>query len=187
MFLSLVGTRQLVYYAGRCEFEYPSRCSSLTLCSFHLVRNRNVLERLQKEIAVVPEEGDITREEIQRLPYLRCCLNESRFCSYPRLNIVDVCLSLAAVPNTADECPVREQSHHITSRRRSRRHFTRSIIKRRRYCLVSLSPSSCRGPIRTRLEIISPREMGKWKTNQKGASRSWVSRLQWRSKGMPRE
>ena len=52
--------------------------------SFHLVRNRNVLERLQREIAVVPKEGDITREQIQKLPFLRCCLNESMF--YPLLS-----------------------------------------------------------------------------------------------------
>ena len=48
--------------------------------SFHLVRDPKVLERLLREIAVVPREGDITREQIQKLPFVRSCLNESLFC-----------------------------------------------------------------------------------------------------------
>jgi len=41
------------------------------------VRNRDVLERLQREIASVPDLGHVTREQIKTLPFLRCCLNES--------------------------------------------------------------------------------------------------------------
>ncbi|CAJ2503141.1 Uu.00g105350.m01.CDS01 [Anthostomella pinea] len=44
---------------------------------FHLVRNPVILERLLEEIASVPTGGDITRDQIQRLPFLRCWLNET--------------------------------------------------------------------------------------------------------------
>jgi hypothetical protein len=157
------------------------------MCSFHLVRNRSVLERLQKEVAIVPRESEISREQIQRLPFLRCCLNESTFCSHPHMNLVDEYLSLAAVPNIANEYPIREQSHNITSRRRSRWQLTRPAVERRRDRLVGLSPSSSRGYIRTRLEVISPRKMGKRGPDEEGTARRWVRRLQWRSKSMPRE
>jgi hypothetical protein len=46
---------------------------------FHLVRNRGILERLQREIAIIPKEGVITREHIRKVPFLQCCLNESAF------------------------------------------------------------------------------------------------------------
>ncbi|KAF2120036.1 n-alkane-inducible cytochrome P450 [Lophiotrema nucula] len=61
-----------VLVAGR-----DSTASLLCWTIFHLVRNRDVLERLQTEIASVPRDGDITREQIARLPFLRCCLNET--------------------------------------------------------------------------------------------------------------
>jgi hypothetical protein len=47
------------------------------MCSFHLVRNPDILERLRQEVSVVIADADVTREEIQKLPFLRCCLNES--------------------------------------------------------------------------------------------------------------
>ena len=43
---------------------------------FHLVRNPDVLERLRGEVAKLPAGSEITREQIQQLPFLRCCLNE---------------------------------------------------------------------------------------------------------------
>ncbi|KAI0976930.1 cytochrome P450 [Xylaria arbuscula] len=61
-----------VLVAGR-----DSTASLLAWTFFHLVRNRDILERLKKEVASVPENGDITREEIQKLPFLRCCLSET--------------------------------------------------------------------------------------------------------------
>jgi len=50
--------------------------SNLIVHSFHLVRNREVLERLQRELSAVARDGAISRDQIQRLPFLRCCLNE---------------------------------------------------------------------------------------------------------------
>ncbi|KAF2430667.1 cytochrome P450 [Tothia fuscella] len=44
---------------------------------FHVVRNRDVLERLKQEVASVPANGIITRQQIQGLRFLRCCLNET--------------------------------------------------------------------------------------------------------------
>jgi hypothetical protein len=60
----------------------------LTVRSFHLVRNPGVLEQLQREIASVPTDGEVTREQIQKLPFLRCCLNESMSPGYPLRYIV---------------------------------------------------------------------------------------------------
>ena len=61
-----------ILVAGR-----DSTASLLSWTFFHLVRNRHVLERLIQEVSVVPADHDITREQIQRLPFLRCCLNET--------------------------------------------------------------------------------------------------------------
>ncbi|CAP60244.1 uncharacterized protein PODANS_1_5555 [Podospora anserina S mat+] len=61
-----------VLMAGR-----DALASFLAWTFFHLVRNRDILERLKRDIATVPTEGDITRDYIRKLPYLRCCLNES--------------------------------------------------------------------------------------------------------------
>ncbi|KAI1357977.1 cytochrome P450 [Xylaria arbuscula] len=61
-----------VLVAGR-----DSTASLLSWTFFHLVRNKDTLERLQKEIAHLPQDGDISREQIQRLPFLRCCINET--------------------------------------------------------------------------------------------------------------
>jgi hypothetical protein len=80
----------------------------LTIISFHLVRNRDVLARLQREISVIAREGDVTREQIQKLPFLRCCLNESLCSSFPTgFTHVDQ-FSFATVPNVADEPPLYE-------------------------------------------------------------------------------
>ncbi|KAI8954526.1 cytochrome P450 [Xylaria longipes] len=61
-----------VLVAGR-----DSTASLLSWTFFHLVRNRDVLERLQTEISSIPVDGAITREKIQKLSFLRCCLNET--------------------------------------------------------------------------------------------------------------
>lgn len=77
---------------------------------FHLVRNREALERLQREIAIVPNEGDITREQIRKLPFLQCCLNESLFILHFLLDRGDINkgLSTTIVSHIANEHPVRE-------------------------------------------------------------------------------
>ncbi|OAA53511.1 Cytochrome P450 [Niveomyces insectorum RCEF 264] len=54
-----------------------STASLLSWTFFLLVRNPDVLERLRTEISSVPVDGDITREELQSLSFLRCCLNET--------------------------------------------------------------------------------------------------------------
>ncbi|KAK7998780.1 n-alkane-inducible cytochrome P450 [Apiospora marii] len=61
-----------VLVAGR-----DSTASLLSWTFFHLVRNRDILERLQDEVASVPIDTEVSREQIQRLPFLRCCLNET--------------------------------------------------------------------------------------------------------------
>jgi len=61
-----------VLVAGR-----DSTANLLCWTFFHLVRSRDVLERLQEEVASVPTDGHVTREQIQKLPFLRCCLNET--------------------------------------------------------------------------------------------------------------
>ena len=61
-----------ILVAGR-----DSTASLLSWTLFHLVRNRDVLEKLKQEVSILPADGDITREQIQKLPFLRCCLNET--------------------------------------------------------------------------------------------------------------
>jgi cytochrome P450 len=51
---------------------------------FHLVQNPDILQRLQQEISTIPNSADITRKQIQDLPFLRCCLNET-LRLYPQL------------------------------------------------------------------------------------------------------
>ncbi|KAI1393503.1 cytochrome P450 [Hypoxylon trugodes] len=68
-----------ILMAGR-----DSMAALLSWTFFHLVRNPDILERLQREISVVPLDTQITREQIQRLPFLRCCLNET-LRLYPQL------------------------------------------------------------------------------------------------------
>lgn len=55
---------------------------------FHLVRNPHLIERLKQDIAaVIPANGqNITRPQIQQLPFLRCCLNET-LRLYPQLPV----------------------------------------------------------------------------------------------------
>lgn len=53
---------------------------------FHLVRNPDILARLKKEVADVPRDEHVTREMIAKLPYLRCCLNET-LRLYPQLAV----------------------------------------------------------------------------------------------------
>jgi Cytochrome P450 len=48
-------------------------------CSFLLVRHPKVLERLRSEIRLIVLEGEkLTRLHIQKMPYLKNVLNESR-------------------------------------------------------------------------------------------------------------
>ena len=61
-----------ILVAGR-----DSTASLLSWTLFHLVRNRDVLEKLKQEISILPADSEITREQIQKLPFLRCCLNET--------------------------------------------------------------------------------------------------------------
>jgi hypothetical protein len=53
--------------------------------SFHLVRNPHLIDRLKDNIATVipPDDQDITRQQIQQLPFLRCFINESEPNSVP--------------------------------------------------------------------------------------------------------
>ncbi|KAM0281820.1 hypothetical protein ACHAQH_003309 [Verticillium albo-atrum] len=55
---------------------------------FHLVRNPELIERLKTEISTVitSKDTEITRKEIQQLPFLRCCLNET-LRLYPQLPV----------------------------------------------------------------------------------------------------
>ncbi|KAF4775158.1 cytochrome P450 CYP4/CYP19/CYP26 subfamilies [Colletotrichum scovillei] len=47
---------------------------------FHLVRNPELIRRLKSEMASagIPGHGVLTRKQIQELPFLRCCMNESK-------------------------------------------------------------------------------------------------------------
>lgn len=57
----------------------------LTLLSFLLVRHKPVLQRLQREIrTIVGDQEQLTRGQINKLPYLKCVLNESK--SQPNKN-----------------------------------------------------------------------------------------------------
>ncbi|KAK4184534.1 cytochrome P450 [Podospora australis] len=80
-----------VLVAGR-----DSTAALLSWTFFHLVRNPDVLAKLQKEISSVPTDAKITREEIKKLTYLRCCLNESN----PTL-----------IPHTPYEPPLHQKSY----------------------------------------------------------------------------
>ncbi|KAI1768963.1 cytochrome P450 [Hypoxylon sp. FL1150] len=68
-----------ILIAGR-----DSTAALLSWTFFHLVRNPDILQKLQEEISVVPSDTHVTREQIQRLPFLRCCLNET-LRLYPQL------------------------------------------------------------------------------------------------------
>lgn len=61
-----------ILVAGR-----DSTAALLSWTLFHLIRNRDVLEILKQEISILPTDSDITREQIQKLLFLRCCLNET--------------------------------------------------------------------------------------------------------------
>ncbi|KAI8961455.1 cytochrome P450 [Daldinia sp. FL1419] len=60
-----------ILVAGR-----DSTAALLSWTFFHLVRNPESLDRLKQEVSSVPQGSDITRDQIQKLPFLRCCLNE---------------------------------------------------------------------------------------------------------------
>ncbi|KAI0383033.1 cytochrome P450 [Hypomontagnella monticulosa] len=68
-----------ILIAGR-----DSTAALLSWTFFHLVRNPDILERLRREISTVPSDTHVTRERIQKLPFLRCCLNET-LRLYPQL------------------------------------------------------------------------------------------------------
>lgn len=61
-----------ILVAGR-----DSTASLLSWTLFHLVRNQHVLENLKREVSILPADDDITREQVNNLPFLRCCLNET--------------------------------------------------------------------------------------------------------------
>ncbi|KAF3810626.1 Cytochrome P450 52A13 [Colletotrichum gloeosporioides] len=65
-----------VLIAGR---DTTACLMSWTFKSFHLVRNPPLLDRLKEEINTVFQSDDqeITRNDIQKLPFLSCCLKES--------------------------------------------------------------------------------------------------------------
>lgn len=70
----------MFYDTPLCWTIYAHSCIQrfeLMLGSFQLVRNQDVLEQLQSEISVIANQGNITQEQIQGLPFLQCCLNES--------------------------------------------------------------------------------------------------------------
>ncbi|KAI1378305.1 cytochrome P450 [Hypoxylon crocopeplum] len=68
-----------ILIAGR-----DSTAALLSWTFFHLVRNPDILRKLQQEVSVVPTDTHVTREQIQRLSFLRCCLNET-LRLYPQL------------------------------------------------------------------------------------------------------
>ncbi|KAK4447087.1 cytochrome P450 [Podospora aff. communis PSN243] len=68
-----------VLIAGR-----DSTAALLSWTFFHLVRNPDILDKLRQEVCSVPSDVDITRDQIQKLPFLRCCFNES-LRLYPQL------------------------------------------------------------------------------------------------------
>ncbi|KAK0646880.1 n-alkane-inducible cytochrome P450 [Cercophora newfieldiana] len=69
-----------ILIAGR-----DSTAALLSWTFFHLIRNPDVLARLRQEVlARVPDDIDISRDQIQGLPFLRCCLNET-LRLYPQL------------------------------------------------------------------------------------------------------
>ncbi|KAG7042628.1 cytochrome P450, partial [Colletotrichum scovillei] len=55
---------------------------------FHLVRNPELIRRLKSEMASagIPGHGVLTRKQIQELPFLRCCMNET-LRLYPQLPV----------------------------------------------------------------------------------------------------
>jgi len=68
-----------ILIAGR-----DSTACLLSWTFFHLVRNPDTLERLIQEVSILPSDGTITRGQIQKLPFLRCCINET-LRLYPQL------------------------------------------------------------------------------------------------------
>ncbi|KAH9905398.1 n-alkane-inducible cytochrome P450 [Xylariomycetidae sp. FL2044] len=68
-----------ILIAGR-----DSTAALLSWTLFHLIRNPDILQRLREEISTVPPDQHITREQIQKLSFLRCCFNES-LRLYPQL------------------------------------------------------------------------------------------------------
>ena len=54
----------------------PRPCVILLDLNLPGIDGRDILERLKREVSSVPP-GEVTREQIQKLPFLRCCLNES--------------------------------------------------------------------------------------------------------------
>ncbi|TAQ86300.1 hypothetical protein B7494_g5374 [Chlorociboria aeruginascens] len=61
-----------ILIAGR-----DSTAALLTWTFYHIVRNPDILERLVQDISTVPADCVLTRGQVQNLPFLRCCLNET--------------------------------------------------------------------------------------------------------------
>lgn len=113
-----------------------------TMYSFHLVRNPDVMERLKTEISTVPTHEPITRDQIQKLSFLRCCLNESKFAStlfYPQTVTVLISFSSTTLPNFANEYPVCQRDHCLTSRWWTGRPFSCVVAQGNRHRFLNLS------------------------------------------------
>lgn len=66
-----------ILVAGR-----DSTAALLSWTFFHLVRNQDILEKLKEEISTTlsvsaNNNDDVTREQVHKLPFLRCCLYET--------------------------------------------------------------------------------------------------------------
>ncbi|KAF3767825.1 n-alkane-inducible cytochrome P450, partial [Cryphonectria parasitica EP155] len=70
-----------ILLAGR-----DSTASLLCWTLFHLLRNPAILDKLRNEISHLDKEEILSREQIQKLPFLRCCLNET-LRLYPTLTL----------------------------------------------------------------------------------------------------
>ncbi|CAJ2505741.1 Uu.00g131350.m01.CDS01 [Anthostomella pinea] len=74
--------------------------------NFHLVRNPDILDRVRREVSEIPSDMHITRDQIQRLPFLRCCFSESKMPSSAitfdaAINLVDRYAALRLYPQLA--------------------------------------------------------------------------------------
>ena len=58
---------------------------ALSVACFHLLDNKDILSRLKEELsAAIPDPGSMpTLSELQRLPWLSACIEESKFFAAP--------------------------------------------------------------------------------------------------------
>jgi len=88
MYWSLVEILQPVLCHGPCKFKsyLPTFLDSGNLLSnivsYLLVRHPSTLKRLRQEIHSIADNGQgVTRAQINKMPYLKCVLNESKYYS----------------------------------------------------------------------------------------------------------